>query len=423
MFITVLACGLPGDVQPLLALAGGLRDIGHTVRVATHQSWHKPVSEAGLEFSELPGDIRKVVTDRAFLTVMESGRRPDRMAIALWSAATDLAGRLPPTRPGLIRPLSQLGRTFDEALLAGVWSAARGSDALVFGSPLAFHGYYAARAHGIPSAAALTQPLDYAAATRQSVGRQAVWQMFRGSITNWQRRLGVPVAPLFGPFRHWRDIGFPVVYGLSSAVLRRPEHWTAHQHLTGYWFLDSTHGTALSPEVERFLAAGPPPVYVTFGSMPARDPKRLTDLVTAAAARTGDRVILDAGWGGLQAAAGDKTALCVEQLPLDLVLPRVRAVVHHGGVMVTAEGLRAGLPTVVVPSVLDQFDWGKRVAAAGAGPQAVPRRRLTAANLAAALAATRDERMVRTAAALGSRIRGERGIARAAAVLDDVFGG
>jgi UDP:flavonoid glycosyltransferase YjiC (YdhE family) len=128
------------------------------------------------------------------------------------------------------------------------------------------------------------------------------------------------------------------------------------------------------------------------------------------------------GWGGLSAAGRPGSVYVVESVPHAWLFPRVAAVVHHGGAGTTAAGLRAGVPSVVVPFFGDQPYWGRRVAALGVGPAPIPRQQLTAERLAAALMATTDEGMRGRAAELGARIRAEDGIARAAAVVDDYAG-
>jgi UDP:flavonoid glycosyltransferase YjiC (YdhE family) len=95
------------------------------------------------------------------------------------------------------------------------------------------------------------------------------------------------------------------------------------------------------------------------------------------------------------------------------------AVVHHGGAGTTAESLRAGVPSVVVPFFYDQFFWGRRVFELGAGPRPIPRKRLDAAALANAIReATSDPEMLRRAGAVGKQIRAEDGVARAVAAFD-----
>ena len=95
---------------------------------------------------------------------------------------------------------------------------------------------------------------------------------------------------------------------------------------------------------------------------------------------------------------------------------------HHGGAGTTAEGLRAGVPSVIVPFFGDQPFWGRRVAALGVGPNPIPRRKLTVDRLAAAIEeACSDGAMRERAAALGARIRTEDGVARAVEVIEGLY--
>jgi len=110
--------------------------------------------------------------------------------------------------------------------------------------------------------------------------------------------------------------------------------------------------------------------------------------------------------------------MMVESVPYDWLFPRVAAVVHHGGAGTTSAGLRAGVPSIVVPFFGDQPFWGQRIADLGVGPAPIPRRTLTAARLAQAIRrAVTDEAMQQRAADLGARIRAEDGVARAVAVI------
>jgi sterol 3beta-glucosyltransferase len=102
-----------------------------------------------------------------------------------------------------------------------------------------------------------------------------------------------------------------------------------------------------------------------------------------------------------------------------LLFPRVSSVVHHGGAGTTAEGLRAGRPTVVVPGGGDQPFWGRRVERLGVGPAPVPGWRLSVESLAAAIRATlNDARMRERAGLLGERIRSEDGVGETAALIE-----
>src|SRR5699024_5183199 len=116
--------------------------------------------------------------------------------------------------------------------------------------------------------------------------------------------------------------------------------------------------------------------------------------------------------------------LTLDEAPHEHLFPRVDAVVHHGGAGTTAAGLRAGRPTLVCPVLGDQAFWGQRVASLGAGPDAVPLRKLTVPTLAARLRDLgSDPRFTRDAADIGQRLRQEDGTGTAVRVLESIAAG
>ena len=158
-----------------------------------------------------------------------------------------------------------------------------------------------------------------------------------------------------------------------------------------------------------------------FGSMGERRPAETTALVVEALRQTGRRAVLVTGWGGLDATDLPDNIYAARAIPHSWLFPRVAAVVHHGGAGTTAAGLRAGVPTIVVPFFGDQPFWGRRAADLGVGPQPIPRKKLTAEKLAAALEqALTDGRMQHRAAVLGEQIRAEKGVARAAEIISGI---
>jgi UDP:flavonoid glycosyltransferase YjiC (YdhE family) len=157
--------------------------------------------------------------------------------------------------------------------------------------------------------------------------------------------------------------------------------------------------------------------------MTNRDPAELARMVGCALAITGTRAIVLTGWGGLPSSALPREMFAVDWVPFDWLLPRVAAVVHHGGAGTTAAGLRAGVPTVVVPFFLDQFFWGRRVFELGVGPSPIPRKRVDAVSLAEAIRIATSDRDMRTrAGALGTLIRAQDGVARAVATFERHLG-
>ncbi len=407
MHIAVVALDTRGGVQPYTALALGLQRAGHTVRMLAPADAAPGVAARGIEAVGLSGpgaeEVRRAggvaeMSPRARNRLMRArGAETGRSAREALDACADvdlLTGGVGGMVVG-VAVAEKLGRPFVEAHLQPL-----GPPTAAFPGPL------------------VALPDRLGAPGRRLSHRltaRAV-DLMLGATTRHARTavLGLPARP--APPRP----GLPVLYGFSPLVVPPPPEWGPERHVTGYWTLPDGETWTPPAALAAFLAAGPPPVAVGFGSMVGRDPAGLAALVVDAARRAGVRVLLLSGWGGLDAAglAGDDV-LALDQAPHDWLFPRCAAVVHHGGAGTTGAALAAGVPAVVVPFGVDQPFWASRVVALGAGPAPVPRRRLTAAALAAALrVAVTDDAMRGRAAALGRRIRAEDGVGAAVGHYD-----
>jgi UDP:flavonoid glycosyltransferase YjiC (YdhE family) len=203
----------------------------------------------------------------------------------------------------------------------------------------------------------------------------------------------------------------PYLYGYSPSVVPRPDDYPAWHHVSGYWFLDRDPSWSPPDTLVRFLEAGPKPISIGFGSMLGQDTEKLIDLAVRALQDSGQRAVLLGGW----AVAGDlalpDSIFHIDAVPHDWLFPRMAAVVHHGGSGTTAAGLRAGVPSIVVPFFGDQPYWGRRVHALGVGPRPIQRKSLTVSKLAEAITmAVEDEGLRQNAAELGERIQAEDGV-------------
>lgn len=159
-----------------------------------------------------------------------------------------------------------------------------------------------------------------------------------------------------------------------------------------------------------FLAAGPPPIYIGFGSIVVENPYAMTQLIFDAIRRTGQRALVSKGWIGL--GADEKTPeniFLIGDVPHDWLFKRVSCVVHHGGAGTTAAGIAQGRPTVVIPFFGDQMFWGAMVATVGAGPKPVPYKELTPAKLAAAIMQALTPEALQKATELAVSMSKERG--------------
>ncbi|MCJ7824637.1 MAG: hypothetical protein MUP44_07050 [Anaerolineales bacterium] len=152
--------------------------------------------------------------------------------------------------------------------------------------------------------------------------------------------------------------------------------------------------------------------------MSGRIAQRLTAKVIEAVSLSKQRAVLLGGWASLHEGDLPASIYAIESAPHDWLFPRMAAVVHHGGAGTTAAGVRAGIPSVVIPFFADQPYWGWRIHALGVGPKPIMQKKVTAQNLANAITqAVTDKDMQRRAHLLGEKIRAEDGVARAVEIV------
>jgi sterol 3beta-glucosyltransferase len=415
MRITILAAGSRGDVQPYVALGMGLQKAGHEVRLVASSDFEAFIKSRGLGFFSAGVDMRRLLQAEEAQATLASERSTLR---GLWQTIREW-------RPAI------------QQVHESMWQASQETQAIVF-STLGMGAYHVAERLGVPCFWALTFPMFGRTRTQPNpllpalplgggynllthVFVERFWQQLAGRASNsWrQAQLDLPPIPLHKwPYTQLHGRSVPLLYGYSPTVAARPPDWSDHAHVTGYWFLDHSPDWQPSEHLAAFLDSGPPPVYVGFGSMNTRDPQGTSRIVLDALKRSGQRGVIATGWGGLSESDLPDEVFVVESVPHDWLFPRMAAVVHHGGAGTTGAGLRAGVPSIVVPFAGDQPFWARRVKALGVGPDPIARSHLTSDGLADAIGiAVTSEPIRRRAARLGHAIRAEDGIGNAVRVF------
>jgi sterol 3beta-glucosyltransferase len=414
--VTIFSVGTQGDVRPFLALGRGLRQRGHHVRIATGAEFERAVTAAGLGFALLSTDFRTLIM-----------REPDAMTRGL--------------NPLVIARIArQRLRAAAEPWIEEGWAAARNADLLIGCGVVTQLAAALAETTGKPFVQAQLLPLTPAPdlppvmltpPQRPLPGpvnmlvyqalRFAAWQVMRPAVNDViRRRLGLAPYPWFGPYYNLPQPQRRILYGFSRHVVPKPARWSDDDAVTGYWFHNEASTWQPPPALSRFLASGPPPIYVGFGSMRNDDAEAVSQLVLRAVGLSGRRVIMASGWGGLADGVGlidDERVLVIEHAPHDWLFRRVALAVHHGGAGTSAAAARAGIPSVVVPFFGDQPFWAWRLNRVGVAPPALPRQTLCAESLAAAIAAASGKAMRRRAHELARRVRAEDGVGTAIETL------
>ena len=165
----------------------------------------------------------------------------------------------------------------------------------------------------------------------------------------------------------------------SPSFVPKPADWPEQCRVVGTFTVNqagSSFDTAPFSDLVEWLAAGPPPVFMGFGSMVIKDTEALAEIIKAAVKKADCRIVVQSSWSDFDV-SGEPRCFNVGPCPHDWLMPQMCAVVHHGGAGTTAAGLRYGLPTLVCPFFGDQFMWGEMVRRAGVGPAPCPINTLT----------------------------------------------
>ncbi|BDM74284.1 hypothetical protein HEK616_77710 (plasmid) [Streptomyces nigrescens] len=404
MRVLIASAGSHGDVAPYTGLGTRLTAAGHEVVLATHERSAALVRRCGLDFLPLPldqgattGTGTRHSSAKAGLSVLEQARL-----------------------------LRELGPVMADALADACES---GAEILLFSSGLAPLALVAAAGVGLPSMGVFLQPL---APTREfppvvsglaSLGplgnrvaghcaQSLLVRLYARGARHLRRRLHVTAHAV-----ERRRAASPIYHGFSPRVVPRPCDWRPGMDVVGYWWPAEDPDWTPDPGLSEFLRSGPPPVYVGFGSMELGDSEDLGRLVARALRLAGVRGVVQTGRAGLSLNGDD--VLTIGAVPHARLFPQVSAVIHHAGAGTTAAGLRAGVPAVPVPVMLDQPFWASRLRALGVSPGVLPVRRLSAERLAEAVRhAVRDPWYRDRAQRLSALIAAEDGAGQVLAAVE-----
>jgi sterol 3beta-glucosyltransferase len=400
-----------GDTEPFVALAVRLRQLGHRVTLASRPDLAPLADEHGIDFVPVGNPYRPFID------------------------AADRAGAMGPGHPIAKLSLGLRQRNYvTENLHSDAWKAAQGADLIVYKYPW-LTAHTIAEKLAIPSVAVMLLPflptrsfpsfvtgggIDRGVLLNRLVWTapwQAIWVGLRQDDKKLRGQFALPALPIRAPVPLRESDQTPVLGAWSEAVLPQPTDWPDQVHLTGYWFLDPPPSWQPPTALVEFLASGPPPISIGFGSMGAGDRDATWRTVLDALELSRQRGLLLAGWGEMPRATSPNV-FCVQDVPHAWLFPQVAAAVHHGGAGTTAAALRAGIPAIVAPLVADQPSWARTVESLGAGPPPIPFRKLTPNRLAGAIQqAITDPGIRQRARDISDRLRSEDGVGRAAELV------
>ncbi|MGO9385599.1 MAG: glycosyltransferase [Mycobacterium sp.] len=356
MKFVLASWGSRGDIEPCVAVGRELLRRGHDVCVAVPPDLVGFVESAGLAAVAYGPDARAILdAHRNFWT--RFFRNPWRIQ--------DLIRLRREVEEPVIQRWGEISTTLT--------SLADWADLLVTGVNFEQPAANVAEHYAIPLATLHTFPMrangQLVPILPAPLGRSAItvfewlsWRMSKKLEDAQRRELGLPKAT--GPAsrriakRGWLEIQaydevcFP---GLAAEWAK----WDGQRPFVGALTMELP--TDADEEVASWIAAGTPPIYFGFGSIPVESPADTLAMISAACARLGERALVCSAGTDFSHIPHFEHVKVVGAVNFAATFPACRAVVHHGGTGTTAAGLRAGIPTLILSTDLDQSLWGARI--------------------------------------------------------------
>ena len=373
--IVVTTIGSLGDLHPKIAIALELRQRGHDVVLATHKGYQAKIEALGFEFHEMRPDG---TDDPAELARMTDRKTGSEYVVRNW---------LLPSLRDTYTDLMSVAKDADFMVSGEIVYAARlvaeklemqwATSAL---SPFSFFSAYD------PSVIAFLPFLAKFHRFGVSIN-QAIIQLLKIVAQSWAE----PIHQLRAELGLPRRSGNPIiddkfspylVLAMFSSVLTKPQpDWAANTIITGFTFYDGNRSEPdLTPGLQQFLDVGEPPLVFTLGSAAVGNAGNFYQESIQAATELNRRAVLLIG-GNTPPDNLSRDIIAVNYAPYSQVFSRACAIVHQGGIGTTAQALRAGRPTLIMPYTYDQPDNAARVQRLGTS-RTINRKHYTASRVA-----------------------------------------
>ncbi|WP_256009498.1 glycosyltransferase [Desertivirga xinjiangensis] len=405
MKISISTIGTRGDVQPYAILGEALAARGHQVTLSTSKNFEELVRSYNIDFHPVNVDYQEILNSEEGSKILKVNifaiqRNLDRLIYPLIEKSLNECYQLAQSSDLYIyRPktLSDVftGRLKTKSIRAAVVPAMEETAAFV--NPI-FSGFW------------LPQFLNKWSYKLNSFR----YKLLSKPLNQFYQQNGLAE---YKPQKNTNELS---LYGISEHFLERPKDWSADHQLTGFWFPKRKQNT-LSPELSRFLDEGEPPVLITFGSMQVK--KEVVSMIIHTACEMPDRFLIVSCWSDWQTdiETAGKGVMIIPNAPFEQLFPKVKAIVHHGGIGTTAESLRAGKPMFVCPvlyPVGDQFFWGDLAYKKNLAVKPIPLHRLTASIFRERIFQLNEPGLIKNCEEMALRISTENGVENAVDLIE-----
>jgi vancomycin aglycone glucosyltransferase len=357
MKIACVILGTRGDVQPMVALADGLSKRGHDVTICAPPENEELISRVNCRFVSFGPSPKKAAKEdpkkqKGGVVAKISPKDGKKVII-------DQMNLLPEILTGTDLILGV-------GIVIGVHTAAD-----ILKVPYRFVIYYPILL-GTVSDDPLKNRIMF------GFGRSIINLFVKGFINKHRAKFSLP--PIKDVWSHW--LGDKVIVACDPELNKVHDGVSFPFTQTGFMLLPSK--IKLPDSVLNFCNSGKPPVYIGFGSNPIADTERFIQIFEKVMNDTNQRLIISKGWADLPE-KDSPDILYVDELPFDLLFPKLAAVIYHGGTGTMATIARAGIPQVAFPFIADQFENRDNIVKLGLGPKTCNFKEMTAESISTAI--------------------------------------
>jgi sterol 3beta-glucosyltransferase len=409
MKIALLTYGSQGDVDPFIALAEALHQVGHHVKLAAPQTFSKSINTEKIEFIGLPGDPALMVDQ----LVNQAGKNPARMVSVMSRYVYPLA----------VEVLKKVTKSCVDV------------DLIVHSFLMTSTGYELARDIAVPDLSALFFPVftttgDFPAPAFPQLPLGPIYNrlthhlisgLFKNGSQLIYKRVQSknPALPDLSawPFDPKNPYRTPIMYAFSSRIVPQPDDWPVDAIITGYWFQRNGKNWQPDPELVQFLESGPPPITIAFGSTFHRKMAEIQKRIIQAITSLNQRGVIV----GSDLIEGSKLPQIhvTDYVPYQWLFNRSSLVMHHGGAGTTGRALHSGIPQLIVPFTSDQPFWANRMHQLGVSPKPISPAKLGTEKLRASMKLVlNDPQMTTNAKILQNQLEQEDGLEHAVNIIE-----
>lgn len=403
MKVLIPTMGTRGDIQPYIALAKKLKDSGYEPIIATHPCWEVLINQYEIQFYPIGPNI-DIEYEAAVI----------RSKSKLWLI-------------GAIKTMKFMFKIIEKSSLEIKELCSSADLVIVSHSQI---GAAEAEALGIPYISVTLQPdvipmkkeeKGFIKALTTNIFTTFISPFMVGPYNRLRKNLGLKKVRTFdellSPFLN--------LIPISPQVYPKNKLWEDRNQVVGYWFSNEYEKYMPPKSLVSFLNDGTPPIVIALGAMgfESNEEKTKLDILVNSINNTGMRAIIQGFTRTLEGYPLPDNIISVESIPHSWLFKQAYCVIHHGGFGTTASAIKAGVPSIVIPHVLDQYFWGNRVCELGIGTKPINSKDLNEKSLREAIVTLRENysRISNRVKKLSEKVSEEDGLGYTVKLIEDTL--